>query len=576
MIQKSSLGESLVSEALITPVQLQAALLKQKESGLKLPESMVALGFLTEEVLLGHMAKHFGVSLVDLHAYVFKPEWVRLLAEPIARRFKAIVIDKTPQGYLVAMADPADLMAYDEISKQLKGPITIALARASEILSALDKSYSHSDDIASLVDELAKDITLDTVASGDQLSGSIEEETNSAPVIKLLESIFEDAIRMGASDIHIEPDADGLRIRNRVDGILSERVMDKKSISNALTSRIKLMARLDISERRLPQDGRFSIKLRNRNIDVRVATMPTRHGESVVLRLLDQTQGVMHIKQLALIPEHEERLLYHIERPHGMILVTGPTGSGKSTTLYACLNELNSSQRKIITVEDPIEITLSRVCQVQVMPKIGLDFARVLRSALRQDPDIVMVGEIRDEETASIALRAALTGHLLFSTLHTNDAVSAPVRLINMGIEPYLVAGTVRLVIAQRLIRRICPDCKEPKVLEPQEKDWLNAIYRKDIGNFSFFKGKGCNQCNGTGYHGRLAVHEFLELDEAMNDALRSGNAERFTQIVRLDPNYIGLAQCALKQAMDGNSTVEEVFRITTELTDTKIEEATH
>lgn len=568
MIQKSPLGEFLVSEGLITQEQLQAALQKQKETGLKLAESIIALGFMPEINLMNHIAKQLGVPFIDLHAYPFKQEWVRLLAEPIARRFKAIVIDKTEQGYLVAMSDPADLVAYDEISKQLKGRVQVALARTAEILSALDKQYSRSDDIASLADELAKDVNLDTVNSDERLPGSAEEETNSAPVIKLLESIFEDAIRMGASDIHIEPDSEVLRIRNRIDGVLNERIMDKKSISSALISRIKLMSRLDISERRLPQDGRFSIKLRNRNIDVRVATMPTRHGESIVLRLLDQTQGVMQIKQLSLMPQHEARLRYHIDRPHGMILLTGPTGSGKSTTLYACLNELNSSQRKIITVEDPIEITLPRVCQVQVMPKIGLDFARVLRSSLRQDPDIVMVGEIRDEETAAIALRAALTGHLVFSTLHTNDAVSAPVRLINMGIEPYLVAGTVRLVIAQRLIRRVCPDCKEVKSLEPQEKDWLKAIWRKPLDAATFFKGKGCAQCNGTGYHGRLAVHEFLELNESMNDALRSGDADRFTQIVRVDPNYMNLAQCALKQAIDGNSSIEEVFRIATELTD--------
>ena len=328
------------------------------------------------------------------------------------------------------------------------------------------------------------------------------------------------------------------------------------------------LSKLNISEKRLPQDGRFSMKIKNRAFDMRVSTMPVQYGESVVMRLLDQSKGLMKLSQIEMQAKIKARMLYHLNRPHGVILITGPTGSGKSTTLYGGLSELNTSERKIITVEDPVEYTIERVSQVQVLSKIGLDFATVLRSCLRQDPDVLMVGEIRDEETAAIALRAALTGHLVLSTLHTNDAISAPTRLINMGVEPYLAASAIRMVLAQRLVRMVCVDCKEDYVPSPQEQIWLKALYGKDVGELVFKQGRGCNHCNGTGYKGRVGVHELFEMNQESAEALRSGDNQKFITVAKQDPNYISLPQCALQYAIEGRTSVQEVFGLIAELED--------
>ncbi len=564
---KLTLSDLLLREKLLTSDQLTTALSKQIQEGIELEDVLIKLGYISEETLGAALERQYHVPYVRLNQFPLKEEVIRTLPEAMARRFQVILLENKGGSYLVGMVNPLDLRAQDELTKHLKATLTIAMVNQKHLLQALDRNYQHTKEMTSLASQLADDLKVQSgdVTSLDELEGQ-GEEVDAAPVIKLLESIFEDAVRAGASDIHIEPDAEVLRIRNRVDGVLVEQVMDNKSIVSALVLRLKLMAKLNISERRLPQDGRLSMTIRGRTIDVRVSTMPTRHGESVVMRLLDQSQGFLDMKQLGLRTEHLEKLHYHIDRPYGMILLTGPTGSGKSTTLYACLNELNKPERKIITVEDPIEFTLPRVCQIQVMPKIGLDFARVLRSALRQDPDVVMVGEIRDEETASIALRSALTGHLVFSTLHTNDAISAPLRLINMGIEPYLVAGTVRLVIAQRLIRRLCPDCKTPHQPSDQEKGWLEAIAQQSLGSASFFSGKGCHRCNHTGYQGRLSVHEFLELTPAMNAALRRLDTEQFGHLARASTGYASLVQCALKNAQEGLSSIQEVLKVANEL----------
>jgi MSHA biogenesis protein MshE len=568
-LKKIRLGDLLVENQLITEEQLQSALKEQKDQGGRLGSTLIDLGYIDEDTLLNTLARQLHVPFVELKNFKLKPEVIQVLPETLARRFKAIPLDKLGDGYLVAMADPTDLFAYDEIARQLKGSIRVAVVKERELVNAIDKIYRRTGDINSLANELAGSISFD--GSDDKEVDDIQkaqEDEDAAPVIKLLESIFEDAIQVGASDIHIEPDKDVLRIRLRVDGVLQEQIMQKKSIVAALVLRVKLMSKLNISEKRLPQDGRFSMKIKNRAFDMRVSTMPVQYGESVVMRLLDQSKGLLKLSQIDMQQKIKERMLYHLHRPHGVILITGPTGSGKSTTLYGGLSELNTSERKIITVEDPVEYTIERVSQVQVLSKIGLDFATVLRSCLRQDPDVLMVGEIRDEETAAIALRAALTGHLVLSTLHTNDAISAPTRLINMGVEPYLAASAIRMVLAQRLVRMICSDCKEDYVPTPQEQIWLKALYGQDTSALVFKQGKGCNHCNGTGYKGRIAVHELFEMNQDSAEALRGGDNQRFIAVAKADPNYISLPQCALQYAIEGRTSVQEVFSLIAELED--------
>jgi MSHA biogenesis protein MshE len=372
-------------------------------------------------------------------------------------------------------------------------------------------------------------------------------------------------VQVGASDIHIEPDESVLRIRQRIDGVLHEQVMKEKRIAAALVSRLKLMSGLDISEKRLPQDGRFNIRVKDHNIDVRVATMPIQYGESVVMRLLDQSGGILDLDQVGMPADILQRFRRNIHRPHGLVLVTGPTGSGKTTTLYAALSEINSAEKKIITVEDPVEYRLPRVNQVQVHTKIGLGFASVLRTALRQDPDIILVGEMRDQETAEIGLRASITGHLVLSTLHTNDALSTAIRLIDMGIPGYMVATALQAIIAQRLVRRICDSCTTAYTPTPQEMIWLRNLLGSQADGLQFRHGTGCPHCNNTGYHRRVGVFELLELDEAMADALRQNDSVAFAHAVKANPGFRSLTLNALDYAVAGITTLEEVLRISGE-----------
>ena len=373
-------------------------------------------------------------------------------------------------------------------------------------------------------------------------------------------------MQVGASDIHIEPDEKVLRIRMRVDGVLQEQVMNEKRVAPALVLRLKLMAGLDISEKRLPQDGRFNIRVKDKSIDARVSTLPVSFGEAVVMRLLDQSGGALNLEQIGMPADILQRFRRQIHHPHGLVLVTGPTGSGKTTTLYSALTELNQPEVKIITVEDPVEYRLPRISQVQVHTKIGLSFASVLRTALRQDPDIVLIGEMRDQETAEIGLRAAMTGHLVLSTLHTNDAIATANRLIDMGAEGYLVAAACRAIIAQRLVRRICGTCAQPYTPDAQEHAWLAATAGAEATSASYRRGTGCPHCNNTGYRGRIGVYELLELDEPMADALRRNDSSAFTKAANASPGYRPLVQCALDYARQGLTTLEEVFRIAGEI----------
>ncbi|MDY6892088.1 MAG: ATPase, T2SS/T4P/T4SS family, partial [Pseudomonadota bacterium] len=419
--KKIRIGDLLVQNGVITEEQLKVALREQKSTGRKLGRTLVELGYVEEDTLLNILSRQLNVPFVQLRHYQFKNELVKKLPEAMARRFRAIVLAEQNGELLVGMADPLDLVAYDELVRVLKQPVKQAVIRESELLTTLDLVYRRTDEIASLAEELEDELEDDAF---DLASLSAESESADAPVVKLLQTLFEDAVQARSSDIHIEPDETVVRIRQRIDGVLQEQVMKEKRVNAALVLRLKLMAGLNISEKRLPQDGRFNIRVKGRSIDVRVSTMPVQYGESVVMRLLDQSQGILNLDSTGMSSQMVEHFRRLIKRPHGMILITGPTGSGKTTTLYGALAELNRPEVKIITAEDPVEYRLPRLTQVQVNPKIGLRFADVLRAGLRQDPDIMLVGEMRDRETVEIGLQAAMTGHLVLSTLHTNDSIS--------------------------------------------------------------------------------------------------------------------------------------------------------
>ena len=446
--RKVRLGELLVQQNVITEEQLTQALAEQKRTGRKLGRVLADLGFLTEGSLHEFLARHLQVPFVDLKQVRIDREAVKLLPEPLARRYRALVLQQDPRGLLVGMADPSDLHAYDELQARLKQPLRLALVGEAEFLRTVDLVYRQTDEIASLAEAVRDELKDGDV---DLESLTADEGSPDAPVLRLLQTMFQDAVQARASDIHIEPGEDKLRIRLRVDGVLQEQVIEGKRVAGALVTRLKLMCGLDIAEKRLPQDGRFSVRVREAGVDVRLATMPTTHGESVVMRLLNQSSAKLSLEQLGMPAQSEERFRRMIERSAGMVLVTGPTGSGKTTTLYAALNHINRPGVKVITAEDPVEYRLERITQVQVQAKIGLDFARVLRTALRQDPDIILVGEIRDRETVEIAMRGAMTGHTVFSTLHTINAIATVNRLLDMGAPGYMIAAAVHGVFAEAM-----------------------------------------------------------------------------------------------------------------------------
>ena len=558
--KKIRIGDLLVQNEVITEDQLMTALKEQKNTGRKLGRTLIDLGYVEEDTLLNILSRQLDVPFVQLRNYQFNNDLVKKLPEAMARRFRAIVLAEQGGELLVGMADPLDIFAYDELVRVLNQPVRQAVVRESELLSTLDLVYRRTDEIASLAEELEDELGDDAFDLADM---SAESESTETPVVKLLQTIFEDAVQARSSDIHIEPDETVVRIRQRVDGVLQEQVMKEKRVNAALVLRLKLMAGLNISEKRMPQDGRFNIRVKGRSIDVRVSTMPVQYGESVVMRLLDQSEGNLDLESTGMPPEILERFRRMIKKPHGMILVTGPTGSGKTTTLYGALTELNRPEVKIITAEDPVEYRLPRITQVQVNPKIGLEFANVLRAALRQDPDVILVGEMRDHETVEIGLRAAMTGHLVLSTLHTNDSISSAMRLIDMGAEPFLVASSLLGVMAQRLVRRICDNCREPLEPTEQQRIWLSSFDLDPLDlEAGFMHGKGCYQCSNTGYKGRVGVYELLEMNEPMLDALRRQDVSDFTRAARKREGFRPLGMCAMDYALQGVTSLEEVARV--------------
>jgi MSHA biogenesis protein MshE len=564
--KKVRLGELLLDHKIITEEQLQTALAEQKRSGRKLGRVLTDLNLVREEKLHEVLAQHLQIPFIDVRQLTLDQQTVRLLPEVHARRFRSLVLQSDARGLLVGMSDPTDLMAYDELVNRLKQPLRIALVKEADLLKTMDVVYRRTDEIASIAqevrDELREgDIDLDLL--------SAEEGSPDAPVLRLIQTMFQDAVQVRASDLHIEPGETALRVRQRVDGTLQEQKIDGRRVAGALVTRLKLMSGLDIAEKRLPQDGRFSLKVKDKSIDVRLSTMPTQHGESVVMRLLDQSASLMTLDKIGMQPAMLDRFRDWISRSAGMVLVTGPTGSGKTTTLYSALNELNLPDTKIITVEDPVEYRLDRVNQVQVNPKIGLDFARVLRTTLRQDPDVILVGEMRDQETVDIGLRAAITGHLVFSTLHTMNAVATIHRLLDMGAAGYMIASAVHGIVAQRLVRRVCDNCAQPTEPNPQQRAWLHSqLDATYIAGMKFQLGVGCTYCNLTGYRGRTAIYELLEIDRPLADAVRRGDAMEFAEIVRRRESFVTLAKAALALVADGTTSVGEAMSVTSGLDD--------
>jgi len=560
---KIRIGDLLVQNGVISEAQLMEALGRQKQTRQKLGKTLITMGYVEEQKFLEFLSQQLNIPLVELAHYSFNQQDVLALPETQARRFRALVLKEDPSSFLVGMSDPMDIFAYDELQRVLPKPIELAVVSESQLLQSMDLLYRKTSDIEDLADQLNEEIADDAF----DLAALTATDEVDVPVVKLLKSLFEDAVQVGASDIHIEPDESVLRVRQRVDGVLQEHVMKEKRIASALVLRLKLMAALNISEKRLPQDGRFNISVSGHSIDVRISTLPIQFGESVVMRLLDQSAGIIGLEKVGLPAEMLPRIRKLIHEPHGILLVTGPTGSGKTTTLYGALNELNSSDKKIITVEDPVEYRLPRINQVQVQPNIGLNFSTVLRATLRQDPDILLVGEIRDMETAEIALRAAMTGHFVLSTLHTNDAVSSAMRLTDIGIEGYLAASALNGILAQRLIRKICQNCAQDYQPTPQEQIWLESR-EEELGleHIGLKKGRGCTYCNNTGYKGRTGIFELLEMNEAMSDALRRDDSAAFNLAAKTDPHYKPLVYSALDLALKGETTLDEVFRVTEQL----------
>jgi len=558
--KKIRIGDLLVQNRIITHEQLMSALAEQKKSGRKLGRTLIDLNFIGETDLLNFLSRQLQIPFIDLTQYQRNDEVINQLPETLARRFRVILLEDNEHDVLLAMADPTDLMGVDELTRIIKKRIRQAVVRESDLLKVIDQSYRRTGEISDLAGQLDEELTGNDFDFNSLITSN---EVAEAPVVKLLQSIFEDAAQVNASDIHIEPDEKVLRIRQRIDGVLNEQILNEVKIASALVVRLKLMAGLNISEKRLPQDGRFSIRVKGKMLDIRLSTLPITHGESIVMRLLDHSQGLLNLEKLGIPAELLTRFKAHIQNPHGLILVTGPTGSGKTTTLYAALSEANTPETKIITAEDPVEFSLPRINQSQVNEKAGLTFAKILRSALRQDPDVILVGEMRDTETAEIAIRASITGHLVFSTLHTNGAVETATRLLDMGVEGYILASALQVIIAQRLVRRICEHCASDTEIEGTHRTWLEESLKVDSKTINFKQGQGCQHCNQTGYRGRIGVYELLEMRHETLDALRRNDSAAFTLAAKNTPGFKPFTECALEFVRQGITTLDEVIRIT-------------
>jgi type IV pilus assembly protein PilB len=560
------LGELLVSKGLITTRQLDNALQDQKTSGSKLGTSLVKLGFITEKQLVSFLSKHYGVPAIDLAEVEVDPEAIKLIPADVVYKYQALPIKRVGGTLRVAMSDPSNILAIDDIKFLTSCHVEVFVSTESAIKVAIDRHYDPSSTISDMMGQISDEEKMELLEEADDVDvNELQQASEDAPVVRLVNMILNEAIKRRASDIHLEPYEKIFRVRLRLDGVLNDFMKPPMKMKNAIISRVKIMAKLNIAERRLPQDGRIKMKLgRDKEMDFRVSVMPTLFGEKVVLRLLDKSNLQLDMTKLGFEEEPLRNFKEAIHKPFGMVLVTGPTGSGKTTTLYSALAELNQITENISTAEDPVEFNLMGINQVQMHEEIGLNFATALRSFLRQDPDIIMVGEIRDFETAEIAIKAALTGHLVLSTLHTNDAPSTINRLLNMGIEPFLVASSVNLIAAQRLARVNCENCKTSIQVSPQMLTNL-GVAPDDLQGFNCYKGAGCPQCNNTGYKGRVALYEVMPVREEIRELILQGASasEIKKEAIRLGMKT--LRQTALTKLKEGITTVEEVLKATVE-----------
>jgi type IV pilus assembly protein PilB len=575
----AKLGETLIKDNLITPQQLKEALDYQRLNGGRLASTLVKLGMLSDEEVTAVLSRQYGVPSVNLDLFEVDPAAVALVPQETAERYSILPLSRVGATLTLAMVDPTNVFAIDDIKFMTGLSVEPVVVSETALTHTIKKYYgtSREMELARVMEDLVAETTTtnDYGEDIDQLDLETEQEIDlenlermaeDAPVVKLVNVILVDALRRGASDIHIEPYEKEFRVRFRMDGVLYHIMSPPVKMRDALTSRLKIMARLDIAEKRLPQDGRIKIRVRldnrSRELDFRVSTLPTIFGEKIVLRLLDKENLRLDMTQLGFEPESLEKFKRNINKPYGMVLVTGPTGSGKTSTLYSALQSLNTPETNIMTAEDPVEFNLPGINQVQMKEQIGLNFAAALRSFLRQDPNIILVGEIRDFETAEIGVKAALTGHLVLSTLHTNDAPSTISRLMNMGIEPFLVATSVNLIQAQRLIRRVCKECKT-EVHTPEEALVDIGFPASEAKEIRTFKGAGCDKCNTTGYKGRVGLYEVMEITDELRELILVGASGLELRRKAIEEGMLTLRQSGLEKIRQGMTTVEEVVRET-------------
>jgi type IV pilus assembly protein PilB len=566
------LGEILLKESLITHDQLDKALEFQRSNGGKLGSCLTKMGFITDDDITGVLSRQYGVPSINLKYYEIDPNVIKLIPQDTALRYQVVPLSRVGSVLTIAMTDPTNVFAMDDIKFMTGFNVEPVVASESAIGEAIGRFYgggaaSH-EELSNLMKDLVdEDQELELAAEEQELdAASLEKAAEEAPIIKLVNLILTDSVKRGASDIHVEPYENEMRVRFRVDGVLQTVMNPPMKLRDAITSRMKIMAKLDIAEKRLPQDGRIMIKYkadgRKKELDFRVSTVPTLYGEKIVLRLLDKENLRLDMTKLGFEPESLKKFERNILKPYGMVLVTGPTGSGKTNTLYSSVARLNQVDTNIMTAEDPVEFQLSGINQVQMKEQIGLNFAAALRAFLRQDPNIILVGEIRDFETAEIGVKAALTGHMVLSTLHTNDAPSTISRLMNMGIEPFLVATSVNLICAQRLVRRICVNCKEE--LEVPEQALIDAGYTpEEVKTTKIYHGKGCSTCNKGGYKGRTGLYEVMEINDELRELILVGASALELKKKAIEQGMITLRRSGLIKVALGQTTMEEVLRET-------------
>lgn len=558
------IGELLLREKIITQDQLKKAVDEQKKNGGRLGYNLTRLGYISEKDLTAFLSRQYGIPTIELSTQEIEPEIVRLIPQDVAEKYQVIPVGRTGSTLVLAMADPSNIFAIEDIKFLTGYNVEPLIASDSAIKTAIEKHYDTAEmgleGVLTDFDEGEMEVVKD---EEDLDISEIKKAVEDAPVVKLVNLVLTDAIKKGASDIHIEPYEKSFRVRYRIDGILSEVMKPPMKLKNAIVSRIKIMSQLDIAERRLPQDGRIKLKLgQNKEMDYRVSVLPTLFGEKVVLRLLDKSNLQLDMTKLGFEEKALKNFMGAIHKPWGIVLVTGPTGSGKTTTLYSALSELNKTSENISTAEDPVEFNLMGINQVQMHDDIGLNFAASLRSFLRQDPDIIMVGEIRDYETAEIAIKAALTGHLVLSTLHTNDAPSTVNRLLNMGIEPFLVSSSCNLILAQRLARKICKDCREKVPIS--EKVLVDlGVPPGEAHKMECFKGTGCATCGGSGYKGRIALYEVMPFTETIKELVLNGASSAELKRGAIKDGMKSLRMSGITKVAEGVTTIEEIMRVT-------------